>query len=415
MMFEKLIAIGLAPNQDKDDLIQTLKIILKPWFWIKGDSVKKIEDWFKRYFKVNTAISFNSGRSALYAILKSLSIGKGDEVIVQAFSCVAVANCVIWTGAKPIYVDIDQNLNISIESLERNITPYTKAIIVQHTFGVPADIISIKKIAQKHNLIVIEDCAHSLGATYQGKKIGNYGDFSIFSFGRDKVISSVFGGLAIVNNNNKSFGQKLEEFSQGLSFPSHSFVLQQLMHPLAFSIILPLYNLGIGKLILIILQKIHLLSFPVLNIEKKALRPKFIPQKYPNALAGILLGQLNKLEKYNEHRKEIANYYRTNLFSMKNINLPYDVKGAIYLRYNILTPKANKILSAAKKQRIILGNWYRNIIDPAGVDFPSIHFQPKLYPVAQKFAQQSLNLPTYPRITYQDADKIINLINKYAS
>ncbi len=306
-------------------------------------------------------------------------------------------------------------MNISIESLERNITPYTKAIIVQHTFGVPADIISIKKIAQKHNLIVIEDCAHSLGATYQGKKIGNYGDFSFFSFGRDKVISSVFGGLAIVNNNNKSFGQKLEEFSQGLSFPSHSFVLQQLMHPLAFSIILPLYNLGIGKLILIILQKIHLLSFPVLNIEKKALRPKFIPQKYPNALAGILLGQLNKLEKYNEHRKEIANYYRTNLFSMKNINLPYDVKGAIYLRYNILTPKANKILSAAKKQRIILGNWYRNIIDPAGVDFPSIHFQPKLYPVAQKFAQQSLNLPTYPRITYQDADKIINLINKYAS
>ncbi len=415
MLFEKPIAIGLAPNLGFDDLIQTLKVILKPWFWIKGENVKNIEDWFKRYFKVNTAVSFNSGRSALYAILKSINIGYGDEVIVQAFSCVAVANCVIWTGAKPIFADIDDDLNLSIEPLEHFINPKTKAIIVQHTFGIPADIISIKKIAQKYNIPLIEDCAHSLGATFQNRKIGNYGDFSFFSFGRDKVISSVFGGLAIVNNNNKSFGQKLEEFSKGLSFPSHSWVLQQLIHPVAFSLILPLYKLGIGKVILYVLQKLGLLSFPVLNIEKIALKPKFIPQKYPNALAGILIGQLNKLEKFNEHRIEIANYYRTNLFSVKNINLPYDIKGAIYLRYNILTPYAGKILSAAKKQGIILGNWYRNNIDPVGVDFPSIHFQPKLYPVAQKLAQQSLNLPTYPRVTYADADKIINLIKKYAS
>lgn len=413
-MFEKPIAIGLAPNQSFDDLIQACKIILKPWFWIKGENVKKIEDWFKSNFNVNTAISFNSGRSALYAILKSLNIGKGDEVIVQAFSCVAVANCVIWSGARPIFVDIDKDLNISIQSLEQHITPNTKAIVVQHTFGVPADMISIKKIAQKHKIVLIEDCAHSLGSTYQGKKIGNYGDYSFFSFGRDKVISSVFGGMAIVNHDNISLSHKLEIFSSKLNYPSYDWVLQQLFHPLAFSIILPLYNLGIGKLLLILLQKFRLLSFPVLDIEKRALKPKFMPQKYPNALAGILLVQLNKLNKFNEHRIEMANYYRTNLSSLKNINLPYDKEGAIYLRYNILTPYANKILSAAKKQRIILGNWYRNIIDPAGVDFTSIHFQPKFYPVAQKLAQLSLNLPTYPRITYRDADKVINLIKKYA-
>lgn len=414
MMFENPIAIGLAPNQNFDDLIQTLKIILKPWSWIKGDNVKKIEDWFKKYFNVNTAVSFNSGRSALYAILKSLSIGKGDEVIVQAFSCVAVANCVIWTGAKPIYADIDQNLNILIESLEQHITPYTKAIIVQHTFGVPADIISIKKIAQKHNISLIEDCAHSLGSTYQGKKIGNYGDFSFFSFGRDKVVSSVFGGLAIVNNDHKGFGKKLEEFRNGLINPGYSFVLQQLIHPLAFSIILPLYNLGIGKIILRVLQKLHLLSFPVLDIEKRALRPKFIPQKYADALAGLLLNQLSKLASFNNHRRDIANYYRINLSSMKNVHLPYYSEGAIYLRYNILTPYAEIILSAAKSRGIILGNWYRNVIDPAGVDFAGIHFQTKLYPEAKKSAQHSLNLPTYPRITYTDADRIINLIKEYA-
>ena len=201
-MFDKPIAISLAPNQDKDDVIQTIKIILKPQFWIKGDSVKKIEDWFKEYFHVNTAVSFNSGRSALYAILKSLNIGYGDEVIVQAFSCVAVANSVIWSGAKPVYVDSDQNLNISTNLLEQHITPNTKAIIVQHTFGIPADIILIKKIAHKYNLILIEDCAHSLGATFQDRKIGTFGDFTFFSFGRDKVISSVFGGLTIITERN---------------------------------------------------------------------------------------------------------------------------------------------------------------------------------------------------------------------
>jgi len=414
MMFDKPIAISLAPNQDKDDLIQTIKIILKPQFWIKGDSVKKIEDWFKEYFHVNTAVSFNSGRSALYAILKSLNIGYGDEVIVQAFSCVAVANSVIWSGAKPVYVDSDQNLNISTNLLEQHITPNTKAIIVQHTFGIPADIILIKKIAHKYNLILIEDCAHSLGATFQDRKIGTFGDFTFFSFGRDKVISSVFGGLAIVNNSNNNYGKKLEEFRRGLPFPSHKWVLQQLIHPLAFSIILPLYNLGIGKLLLIILQKLLLLSFPVMDIEKRALRPSFIPQNYPNALAGILLCQISKLDKFNNHRREMANYYRNNLSSVKNVKLPDDRDGAIYLRYNILTPYADKILSAAKSRGIILGNWYRNIIDPAGVNFASIHFRSNLFPVAQKSAQQSLNLPTYPRTTYTDADRIINLIKKYA-
>ncbi len=415
MLFEKPIAIGLAPNQGFDDFIKTLKVILKPWLWIYGEDLEKVENWFKEYFKVSTAVSFNSGRSALFAILKCLNISRGDEVIVQAFSCVAVANCIIWNGAKPIFVDIDPDLNISIESLKRNINPNTKAIIVQHTFGIPGDIISIKKIAQKYNITLIEDCAHSLGASVHNKKIGSFGDISFFSFGRDKVISSIFGGMAIVNNDNVNLAHKLTEFSRKLKSPSHSWVLQQLFHPIAFNFILPLYNIGVGKILLVILQKLRLLSYPVLNMEKKGLRPKFIPQKYPNALASILLIQLDKLKAFNKHRRELANYYQSNFSSINNIDLPSDKEGAIYLRYNILTANAGKILSAAKKQGIILGNWYRNNIDPAGVDFESIYFQPKNYPVAQRLAQQSLNLPTYPRITYADADKIINIVKKYAS
>ena len=138
-------------------------------------------------------------------MIKSFDITYGDEVIVQAFTCLAVPEVVIWCGAKPVYLDIDESLNLDIRLLEKSISSKTRIIIVQHTFGIPAKIDMIKKIAQKHNIILIEDCAHSLGAKYNSQKIGTFGDAAFFSFGRDKVISSVFGGLAFINPRSKYY------------------------------------------------------------------------------------------------------------------------------------------------------------------------------------------------------------------
>ena len=121
------------------------------------------------------------------------AIGEGDEVLVQAFTCVAVPNSVLWAQATPVYADIDATLNIDPIDVEKKITNRTKAIIVQHTFGIPADMDALVALAKKHNILLIEDCAHSLGATYKGKKVGTFGDAAFFSFGRDKVVSSVFG------------------------------------------------------------------------------------------------------------------------------------------------------------------------------------------------------------------------------
>ncbi|MFH1859640.1 MAG: DegT/DnrJ/EryC1/StrS family aminotransferase [bacterium] len=111
-----------------------------------------------------------------------MGIGEGDEVLVEGFTCVVVPNAVIFAGAKPIYVAPDpKTYNMDINQIETKITPKTKAIIAQHTFGLPADMDLILDISRKHNLMVIEDCAPAMGATYKGKKVGTLGDAAFFS------------------------------------------------------------------------------------------------------------------------------------------------------------------------------------------------------------------------------------------
>src|SRR3989338_1760951 len=162
------IAISLSPNTEIDDLFLAFKSLLNLVVWKKGKYSFLLETWFRKYFYTEKVFLFNSGRSALFSVLKGMNLGKGDEVIVQGFTCTAVPDPILWCGAKPIFVDIDASLNIDNEKLEKSITKKTKAIIVQHTFGIPADIKKIKEITQKYNIILIEDCAHSLGAKIQG-------------------------------------------------------------------------------------------------------------------------------------------------------------------------------------------------------------------------------------------------------
>lgn len=401
-----MIAISLSPNTQKQDYITALSQFLSPWSYIKGDYFNKLEWWFKKYFKASYAVSFDSGRSSQYAILKSLGIGKGDEVLVQAFTCVAVPNSVLWVGAKPVYVDIEKNsYNMDPKDMVRKINKKTKVVIVQHTFGQAAKIEEICQIAREHKITVIEDCAHALGVTVNGKKIGVFGDAAFFSFGRDKVISSVFGGMAVTNN--KELGEKLRKFQGRLAFPSIFWVVQQLLHPLFFSIILPTYNfLNIGKTILWSAQKLHLLSLPVADIEKKGEKPTFYPQKMPNALAKLAIVQLERLERFNKRRREITAVYA------KQFNIKVNV-GDIYLRFAIEVDSPWQLLSMAKKREVLLGDWYSHVVDPKDVVLAKIGYRMGSCPLAEKAASRIINLPTYPRMTIEDAKRVIQIVNNY--
>ena len=409
------IAISLSPNTEKDDVVLALKMLFSPMHWFSVNETKKLEERFAGYFgKKYKAVAVNSGRSAEYLILKALGIGSGDEVALQAFTCIAVANSVIWLKARPLYVDIDKSYNLDPKDLQKKITPHTKAVIVQHAFGIPASYEAIKKIGKKNKLVIIEDCAVALGAEYKKKKVGALGDISFFSFGRDKIISSVFGGM-ILCKDDKLYWRLKEERSK-LSYPSPFWVIQQLLHPILFSLILPTYNFGykkltLGKALLFFFQKIKLLSKPVYSEEKSSNRPKIFPTKMPGALAALAVKQFDKLEKYNKHSNEIANLYFNELKKTKT-SLPPKVTGAVWLRFPIVVKDKAKILAATRKAGILLGDWYKSCVYPAK-DVRSAGYRIGSCPKAESAVKSVINLPTYPTLSKADARHIVKIIKPY--
>ena len=314
----KPISISLSPNTEKDDILLVLKLLFQPRLWktdkMVEDSPRPLEEEFKKYLGVRYAVSFNSGRSALMAILEAMEIKNGDEVLLQAFTCNSAVNPILNRGLKPVFVDIDATLNMDPEDLKKKITSRSKAIMVQHTFGWPAQIEEILEIARGNNLFLIEDCAHSLGAKYRGKFCGVFGDAAFFSFGRDKIISSVFGGMAVTDD--EKIGERLNKFREKLDYPLTFWTFQQLLHPILINfLVLPAYGLNqyLGRIILAIFHKFSVLSKAVYKKEKEGESVKYFPKRFPNALAVLALNQFRKLERFNEHRREIAKFYEDNL------------------------------------------------------------------------------------------------------
>ncbi len=386
-----------------------LKLLVQPWRWKRGKEIEKLEQDFKEYLGCENATSFNSGRSAFLAILDSLGLDKGDEVLIQAFTCNAVPNPVLWSGLQPVYVDCKEDYNIDPEDLERKITPRSKAVVVQHTFGLPADMEKIQEICTKRNLVLLEDCAHALGATYKGKKVGTFGRASFFSFSRDKVISCVYGGM--VTTNDSSLAQRLKEYQRTVGLPSLFWTFQQLMHPVGMNVkVLPTYRI-LGKYLLVVAQQLHLLSKAVHWKEKRGQKPGYFPKALPHALAILARKQLQKLERFNGHRKEIAALYTKEL-STTNYQLPTknSEKEHIFLRFPVRHTRAHEVLQKAWKQNLLLGDWYTTPIAPFDTQIEKMKYQWGSCPKAEELVKKTLNLPTHIHITEKEVNKIIQFL-----
>lgn len=406
-MFQKIISASLSPNTTAPDVLTAWRVMCSPWTWTKGVSQENVTQWFKDTYAVDQVSFFQSGRVALYELLTALHIGTGDEVLVQAFTCVAVPNSAIWAGAVPVYVDIDESLNMDASDAAKKITSRTKAIVVQHTFGIPADMGPIMTLAKKHKLLVIEDCAHAIGATYEGKKLGSYGDAAFFSFGRDKAVSSVWGGAAIIHPACpvKAAKERIKHTEAALPCPSAFWIFQQVLHPIAFSFILPTYTLGIGKAFLVFLQRCHLLSKPVAPIELSGGQPEGALTRYPNALAQLLEVQLKKLPRMIRTRQQSAVYFDKHLSSGTRIIIR---KGASYLRYPVLIHDPIEVRKIAKNKGILLGNWYHHVIDPQHTDFNAVGYVSGSCPNAESAAAHILNLPTL--VSEPELQQIVNVV-----
>jgi len=363
-------------------------------------------------------ISFYNWRSAIYHTLKNVIwINREDEVIVNAYNCISVSNAVIQSWAKIIYSDIEtETLSFDFEILKKNITPKTKVIIIQHTFGKQArDYDKIIDFCKQKNILVIEDCAHSLG---NNSKI--LWDFAVFSTGRDKVISSVTWGFLIIKNSN--YFSKIEIVKEKLKIPSVKLILQNLNYNIVWYEAYKLYDFfKLWRVIIFLSRKLKLIT-EILTPNEKACNFDNFDLDFPNSLAYLARKELKKLDKYTEIRLENSKYYLKNTKKSKINFLPFlQERAGVKNNYNwfripiLLKSKEekNKLLKLAKQNKIILwSSWSWINIAPIGTNLEKSQFKIWSCPVAEDISKRILILPNHKLITKKDLDRVVEVLNK---
>ena len=408
----KPIFIATHPNFEKDDI----DIVSKNFPTLPNENDKSIVNNFEKiiaqYFN-ESAFALDSARSALYVLLKELHLPGNSEVILPAFSCMVIANAVKWAGLKPVFVDCNKgNFNYDLIDLQHKITERTKVILVQHTFGFPEDMQKIKEIS-KNNIFVVEDLAHSLGGILESNKLGTFGDAAILTFGIEKVISSIRGGMLVVKD--QELAQRIKiNISNLKPFPDNSTSVA-LFGVLLWRLFTPIYYLGIGKftlgkMLVYLAHKLGLMGNMIEDCEYDTCQPKWLPAKISPTLALLGINQFNKLERFNQHRIEIAEIYQ------KKLGINYQTQETsknIFLRFPLLVEKRDELLIEAKKQKIVLGDWYKAILYAPPKTLELLGYTRGSCPNAEYFSKRIVNLPTFISLTTEDALRISSLVKKY--
>jgi Predicted pyridoxal phosphate-dependent enzyme apparently involved in regulation of cell wall biogenesis len=346
-----------------DEEIKEVEAVLRSGFIAQGPKVAEFEEKFAEYIGTRHAIATSSGTTALHVALLCAGIGKGDEVITTPFSFAATANSVLYAGGKPVFVDIDhKTYNINPEKIEEAITDKTKAIMPVHLYGQPADMDQICKIAEDHDLKVIEDAAQAHGAIYHGKKVGSIGDMACFSFYPTKNITTGEGG--IITTDDGAFDKDARAIRAHGESERYEHV-----------------TLGY--------------NFRMTDIA-----------------AAIGVVQLKRLEEFNEKRIENAEYLTEHINSIEGIEPPYVAENIrhVFHQYTV---------RVADGKRDELKEFLNNEGVGTGVHYPRTIYKQKLYedlgytancPEAEKAAAEVLSLPVNPALSAEDFGKIISVL-----
>jgi len=333
-----------------------------------GPKLKEFEERIKKYVGLKHVVAVNSGTAALHLIIKALNISKGDEVITTPFSFVSSANCIIYEGAKPVFVDIKSDtLNIDSELVEGSITPRTKAILDVDVFGHPADWYKLRKIAKKHKLCLIEDSAESLGSEYMRRKCGTFADAAIFSFYPNKQITTGEGGAVVTDD------AKIAEICESLRNQGREPMKKEwnwLFHP----------RIGYNY-------------------------------RMPEVCAAMGVAQLKRIREIIAKRAKVAKLYNQALKDIPGIEIPYVAPGVkmswfVYVIKLKESSKRDKVLLSLKKQGIGCSNY-----------FSPIHLQPPYkkmfgykkgdFPITESISRRTIALPFYNNLEERDIDYVV--------
>ncbi len=374
----------------KDDVRLAKKWLKQKDKWLDDSYVKKYETEFAEWNGSKHAFAYMSGREALSASIYALDLQPGDEVILPAYTCVVVPNAFKFAGVKIQYADIElDTYGLDIESVKDAIGPDTKAILVHHLYGlVSRDFEKIIKLAQSSGIKIIEDCAHTTGAFYQGRRVGNFGDVAFYSSEQSKVFNTVQGGL--VTTNDEEIRTRLEEHYSKAAVPDDEWVERQLFtlilyyykfkHPQRYWLE-PLYEHSLGEKKLISTTK----------GELKQQKPLYYGRRMTTPVAAIGSNQLKKIDKLNRERRSNAQHWKV-WCAENGYPSPIVIEDSVpvWLRFPVLVEPEKKQNTewARKALGVELGVWFVSHLHPSNIDIEGS------YPNSKKAINQCVNLPT---------------------
>ncbi len=356
---------------------------------------------------------FAKGRVALYAILKALDIGPGDEVILPAFTCVAVPNAILYSGARPIYVDIDPlTYTIDTAAAEAAITPRTRAILAQNTFGLSSDLDALGAIAARTDVQIIDDCTHGLGGQYHGRPNGSIAPASFFSTQWSKTISTGLGGFAIARDD--ALAVRLRELEETAAEPTTMSVA--LLRVLLFGLEHGGHGVVFrnGRALYRRLSRIGVVPSSSSRDElegvtmPKGFMARLSPSQARSGVAriGHLAGQVRR-------RRAIAERY-SGWLSGHGLTAAAEPAGFVhaYLRYPLRVSDRPDFVSAAGRAGVDLGDWFVSPIHPVVGDFERWQYHPGSAPIADRTCLEIVNLPTNPSMSDRDVERVIAFLGQ---
>ncbi|SET04646.1 DegT/DnrJ/EryC1/StrS family aminotransferase [Anaerobranca gottschalkii] len=369
--------------------------ILSSSNYIMGQNVKEFEKEICEYLGVKYAVSVGNGTDALVIALKALGIGQGDEVITSPYTFFATAESISSVGATPIFVDVRlDTFNIDPSKIEEKITPRTKAIMPVHIFGQPADMDEIIEIAKKYNLYVIEDACQAIGAEYKNKKVGSLGDIACFSFFPTKNLGCAGDGGMITTNNDKlaTICKALRTHGSGIDGEKA-------------------YNL---------LNNVKETASQNDNSDNTV----YNPLKYYNYIVGhnsrldeiqaaILRIKLRELDRWNNLRKEHAEYYNESLKDtsfvtpFKDINIKH-----VYHMYILQSERRAEVVSYLKDNGIATGIYYPVPLHLQKA-YTELGYKLGDLPNAEYLSERTFAIPVYPELTEEQRQYIVNVLRKF--
>jgi perosamine synthetase len=364
-----------------DDDIEAVVEVLKGDYLTTGPYISKFEQAVAQYVGAKYAVAFSNGTAALHGACFAAGISEGDEVITTPMTFAASANCVLYQGGTPVFADIDEKTyNIDPNKIEEKITDKTKAIIPVDFTGQPVDLDRILEIAKKYNLVVIEDAAHALGATYKGRKIGSISDMTMFSFHPVKHITSGEGG--IITTNNKEYYEKLLQFrSHGITRDKEK--LNEYHGPWYYEMQFLGYN------------------YRMTDIQ-----------------AALGTSQLKKIDKFVELRQKCVAMYNEAFKNIDEIITPFQHEdGESSWHLYIIRLKLDKL--KASRREIFEALQQQNI--GVNVHYIPVHFQPYyqqlgykkgICPNAEKLYEEMITLPLFPAMSETDVHDVIKAVKR---